>query len=131
MHRTRELLRLKYACGLSNREVARACGVNRETVAVYLQRAHTAGLGWPLPEGLTDAELDERLFPVPAGPLGPERPMPDCQYIYDELRAHKKLNLTIMQLWIEYKELHPDGYQYTQFCRYYHAWRSKLDRVMR
>ncbi len=36
-----------------------------------------------------------------------------------------------MQLWAEYKEIHPEGYQYTQFCEYYRRWRGKLDYCMR
>ncbi len=32
---------------------------------------------------------------------------------------------------MEYKERHPDGYQYSQFCEYYRRWRGKLDYCMR
>jgi hypothetical protein len=35
--------------------------------------------------------------------------------------------LTLSQLWLEYKEKHPGGYQYTQFCEHYWRWRKKLD----
>lgn len=131
MHQIREVLRLKYACQLSNRKIARACGINRETVAAYLSRAEKVGLGWPIAEDFTDARLDALLFPPSANPPGPERPLPDCSYIYDELRSHKKLSLTLMQLWIEYKERHLEGLQYTQFCEHYRRWRKKLDYVMR
>ena len=131
MHRAREVFRLKYDCRLSNRKIARACGVDRDTVGIYLRRAEKAGLIWPFPAELTDAEIEARLFPKPTQPPGAQRPLPDCQYIYDQLRAHKNLNLTIMQLWIEYKEHYPDGFQYTQFCEHYHRWRQKLDYVMR
>ena len=63
---------------------------------------------------------------------GARRPEPDCQYIYEELRSHKKLNLTLTQLWAEYKDAHPtDGYEYTQFCEYYYRWREKRDYCMR
>jgi transposase len=132
MHKVREVLRLKYACGLSNRGIAGAVGVDRDTVGMYLKRAERAGLGWPLPEGLADDEIERRLFPKPVQPAGPQKPLPDCQHIYDELRAHKKtVSLTLMQLWFEYKERHPDGFQYTQFCEHYRRWRRKLDYVMR
>lgn len=131
MHRVREVCRLKYDCRLSNRKIARACGVDRDTVGMYLKRVEKAGLGWPFPEGLTDTEIETRLFPKPVQPAGAQRPPPDCQYIYDQLRIHKDLNLTLTQLWIEYKERQPDGFQYTQFCEHYHRWRLKLDYVMR
>jgi transposase len=34
-------------------------------------------------------------------------------------------------LWREYKEQHPDGYQYSQFCWLYRSWQKKLDYSMR
>lgn len=131
MHQVREVLRLKYACQLSNRKIARACGINRETVAVYLSRAEKVGLVWPIAEDFTDVRLDALMFPPSDKPPAAERPLPDCAYIYDELRSHKKLSLTLMQLWIEYKDRYPEGLQYTQFCEHYHRWRKKLDYVMR
>ena len=36
-----------------------------------------------------------------------------------------------MLLWQEYKEQHPDGYQYSQFCHLYRQWAAKIDPVMR
>lgn len=131
MHRVREVLRLKFVCALPNREIARTVGIDRQTVGSYLDRAEKAGIRWPLPDDLSEAALASRLFPKPAEAFGPQRPMPDYQYIYDELRAHKKLNLTLTQLWFEYKQRHPDGLQYTQFCEHYRRWRGKLDTVMR
>ncbi len=101
MHRAREVFRLKYDCLLSNRKIARTCGVDRDTVGMYLKRAERCGLSWPFPPDLTDAEIEARLFPKPTQPEGSRRPLPDGQYIYDQLRDHKKLNLTLMQLWIE------------------------------
>ena len=131
MRKTKEVLRLRYTCGLSEREVARSCGLARSTVGSYLKRAELAGLDRPEAVGLSETELEARLFPASHPPADDRRPLPDCQYIHDELRNHKKVNLTLAQLWLEYKEQHPDGYQYTQFCRYYRQWRSKLDYCMR
>jgi transposase len=96
-----------------------------------LARAAAAGLSWSLVAGLSEAELESRLFHWGNSPADPPRPLPDCQYIYDQLRDYKNVNLTLTQLWLEYLEHHPDGYQYTQFCEYYHRWRGKLDYCMR
>ena len=131
MRKIKEVLRLKYDCGLSEREIARSCSVSRSTVADYLRKAQAAGLGWPEACTMTESQLDERLFPVQRIPRSVQRSLPDCQYIYDQLRTFQKFNLTLSQLWIEYKEKHPDGYQYTQFCDYYRQWRDKLDYCMR
>ncbi len=131
MRKIKEILRLRYACGLSEREIARSCGVAHTTVSSYLRRAKRAGLIWPGAAALSEVELETRLFSAAHPFPEPKRPLPDYQYVYDELRSHKKLNLTLAQLWLEYKEAQPDGYQYTQFCRYYRQWRSKLDYCMR
>jgi hypothetical protein len=63
MRKIKEVLRLKYHGALSRRQIAQICQVSRSTVADYLYRAEKAGMSWPLPEGLTDAELEQKLFP--------------------------------------------------------------------
>jgi DNA-binding IclR family transcriptional regulator len=55
MRRVREILRLKHACGASDRAIARSLGVARSTVALTLERLAAAGLAWPLPETLRSA----------------------------------------------------------------------------
>ena len=129
MRKIKEVLRLKYTCGLGEREIAQSCQVSRTTVGNYLKRAEAEGLTWPVIVGLSETELESRLLRWGNSPADP--PRPDCQYIYDQLRDYKKVNLTLTQLWLEYLEHHSDGYQYTQFCEYYHRWRGKLDYCMR
>lgn len=129
MRKIKEVLRLKYELGRGYREIARSCGVAHSTVIEYLRRAQAAGIGWPLPADLTDGALDARLFASAAA--APTRPPPDFQHVYDELRRYRKYNLTLTQLWTEYKEHQPDGYGYTQFCEHYRRWLGKLDYVMR
>jgi len=131
LRKIKEVLRLKYDCGISEREIARSCQVSRSTVADYLKRAAAAKLNWTEASSLTQTQLEERLFPNEHIPSTVKRPAPDCEYIYNELRTYRKFNLTLSQLWLEYKQSHPDGYQYTQFCEHYWRWRKKLDYVMR
>ena len=131
MRKIKEVLRLSYQCGLSRRQIAHICQISRSTVADYLCRAERAAIGWPLPGDLTDQELEQKLFPPQAVVEISAKPLPDFEYIYHELKAHKKFNLTLDLLWREYKEQHPDGYQYSQFCLLYRGWRKKLDYCMR
>jgi transposase len=131
MRKIKEVLRLTYQGSLSRRQIAHSCQISRSTVADYLERADKAGLSWPLPEGLSDYELEQRLFPPQPVVCGSSRPLPDFDYLYRELKAHKKFNLTLDLLWREYKEQHPDGYQYSQFCWLYRSWQKKLDYSMR
>jgi DNA-binding transcriptional regulator LsrR (DeoR family) len=65
MRQVREVLRLKYACGHSERRIAAALGISRYTVAEYLRRAAVIGLTWPVPPELDDAALERKLFTPP------------------------------------------------------------------
>jgi hypothetical protein len=43
--------------------IATSTGAGRTTVYEYLARAESAGVGWPLPDGLDEETLEARLFP--------------------------------------------------------------------
>jgi len=130
MRKIKEVLRLKFNCDLSGHQIAESCQISRSTAADYLDRFEKAGLSWPLPEALSDEELEKKLFP-PGASVPSGKPLPDFEYIYRELKAHKKFNLTLDLLWREYKEQYPEGYQYTQFSVLYRRWQKKLDYSMR
>ena len=51
MRKIQEILRLRYALGLGQRQIARSCSIAQATVHEYLKRAQAAGITWPLPEG--------------------------------------------------------------------------------
>lgn len=131
MRKIKEVLRLSYQGGLSARQVARSLNISRSAVKEYQERANKAGLAWPLPDTLSEQELEQKLFPPPLTIEAPAKALPDFEYIYQELKTHKKFNLTLDLLWQEYKEQHPEGYQYSQFCELYRRYRGKLDYSMR
>ena len=60
MRKVREVLRLRHALGVSERQIAVTIGLSRSTVGEYLRRAAVIGITWPVPEGLDDAELERR-----------------------------------------------------------------------
>ena len=129
MRRIRDVLRLKYEARLSERAMTAALGVSKGAIGSYLSRARAAGLSWPLPEGLSDAELERRLFPgPPTAEAGPGRPMPDWVEVERELRRR---GVTRALLWQEYRARHPDGFGYSWFCKAYEAWKSHLSPRMR
>jgi len=129
MVKTKEVLRLKYCTDLSNRQIATSLGIARSTVADYLQRAEQAGIGWPLPEGLSETELEQRLFSTPQLAGDSHRAAPDWSHIHEQM---KRKGVTLTLLWQEYKEQHPqEGYQYSQFANLYRQWVCTLDVVMR
>lgn len=128
MRKIKEVLRLKWACGLSNRAVATSCAIAPSTVWDDLYRATQAGLRWPLPEQMTDEDLETALFASAAPPQGGPRPLPDWRAIHPELR---RKGVTLFLLWQQYKAAHPEGFQYSQFCQRYRQWAGTLDVCMR
>ncbi len=128
MRKIREVLRLKWDGGLSNRRIAQSCAIGRPTVTEYLRRAADAGLAWPLPADLDDTALERRLFPQAASLAVDLRTVPDWARVHQEL---KRKGVTLILLWEEYKVACPEGLQYSAFCLHYRAWRGTRDVVMR
>lgn len=124
MRMIREVLRLHHSCGVSNKKISKALGCSRGAVAEY--RAEAAGLSWPLPDDLDDAQIENRLYP-PAGKANC-KPQPDCIQMHAEL---KKKGVTLIRLWSEYRENYPNGYGLTQFCDIYGKFEKSLSIVMR
>src|SRR5438876_8751423 len=128
MRKVRDVLRLRHAAGLSFREIGAALGVGKTQVGEYLRRAAVIGITWPVPEGLDDAELERRLFTLPAFDEKPVRPLPDWSHVHKEL---KRRGVTLMLLWEEYRAEHADGYGYSRFCDLYGDWRRRITPTMR
>jgi transposase len=128
MRKIKEILRLKFDNQLSKRQIAQSCSIAHSTVSEYLRRFRQASLSWPLPEKIDDNQLEQLLFPRPQIGSPHRRPQPDWTYIHRELR---RKGVTLMLLWQEYKEVHPNGYQSSQFCHLYRQWAKQLDPVMR
>ncbi|MFH1739858.1 MAG: IS21 family transposase, partial [bacterium] len=128
MRKIKEVLRLRWACGLSQRQIAESCSIARSTVGEYVLRAQAAGLSWPLPEDLDEAQLEAMLFPVREGREARGCPLPDWAEVHREL---KRKGVTLSLLWMEYKAQHPGGYQYSRFCDLYREWAKTVDPCMR
>ncbi|RPJ86993.1 MAG: transposase, partial [Acidobacteria bacterium] len=129
MRKIRDVLRMKFELCLKDREIARSCSIPHSSVANYLERAKEAGLSWPLPAELDDEALERRLFGVTTRHPAVTMPLPDFSAIRAELRADR--HVTLQLLWQEYKQNHPEGYQYSRFCELYGRWERKLDPVLR
>lgn len=130
MREVRDILRLKHQNGLSIREIAGSCGLPASTVGDYLRRARVAGLSWPLPEGMSGAELMEQLMKAgeDGEPIGSGRPVPDWGQVHEQMR---RKGVTLQLLWQEYRQAHPDGYGRSRFCQLYRGWAKGLEPVLR
>jgi len=127
MRKLREIFRLHFEAKLSARAIARSCKLSSSTVLDYIGRAQVAKLAWPLPDELDDEALGRLLFPNEKRPVR-KRPKLDFALIHLEL---KRKHVTKLLLWQEYREQHPDGYQYSQFCEHYNRWADSLSVTMR
>jgi transposase len=128
VRKIKETLRLHHQCGLSRRAVARSLRIAPSTVHDYLDRAALAGLSWPLPDGLGDAELEQRLFEKEARIAGAALAVPDWRGVHTELR---RKGVTLQLVWEEYRARHAKGYSYSRFCELYRAWAKQLHPTMR
>ena len=126
MRKVREVLRLRHALGVSERQIAVTVGISRSTVGEYLRRAAVIGITWPVPEGMDDAEVERRLFTPPTFEETPARALPEWTAVHRELKRR-----SVLLLWEEYRAEHADGYGYSRFCDLYRAWRATISPTMR
>jgi transposase len=127
MRKISEVLRLRYELKRSYRDIARSLNIGTTSVSDYLARARTAGIEWPLPEGMSEEDLFSKLF-LPAKNSAKQRPLPSWEWVYQELR---KKGVTLQLLWREYRDMHSTGLSYTQFCERYRAYTKATTPVMR
>ena len=131
MRKIKETLRLRFVRGIGQREIARSCQIARSTVRDYLRRAQLTGLTRDSAAGLNKAEVQARLYPDRRPPVA-TRPLPDCEYIYNQLRSHRKMNLTLTQLsgWNTVSGI-MTGTSTPSSANTTSRWRGKLDYGMR
>lgn len=128
MRKIQEIIRLKWSCQLSDRQIAKSCGIARSTVGDYIQRAKAAGLSWPLPKEMNDSTLEALLFTRPVVATSKERPEPDWQQVHREL---KRKGVTLQLIWQEYMASHVNAYSYSRFCERFGLYVKRLEPSMR
>ena len=129
MRQAREIIRLKFSAGISTREIARRLGIAASTVRETLRRFEGAGLGWPLPDGISDGDLEAALYANHGTKRGHRRHAePDWPTVHREL---KRKHVTLVIVWDEYIAANRGGYRYSRFCELYRGFESKLSPTMR
>ncbi len=119
----KQLIQLKNK-GTSNREIARRLSVNRKTVDQYVRYFTSLGLSFRDLAAYTEADLQE-LFSKPS--IKPdEKTYQQLQELLPTLEKDSKaIGATIQELWKYYKQIHPEGYGYTQFKKYFNDWKHQ------
>lgn len=112
MYKVLEVLEERYGKGMGSvRRIAKSVGISRPTVQKYLHLAEALGIGyWPLRETLYPENKEQAV----SGAI-----IPDWKEVEKELRQRKKSGVTRRLLWEEYRQSHPEGLGYSQFCALY------------
>jgi len=128
MRKVREVLRLVLGTQMSDRMIGRSVSISHVTVGRYRRGAEQAGLSYSDIDKRGDLEL-LRLLKVGKGEdHRTDRPQPDWQWVHQEM---KKKGVTLQLLWEEYKAIHPDGYEISQFYTLYAQWKRRLRVTLR
>jgi transposase len=85
-------------------------------------------MGWPLPDGMADSELEAKLLGGSTEGAAPARGVPLWPQIHEQLR---RKGVALRLLWQEYRQAHPNGFQYSRFCDLYREWTGALEPVLR
>lgn len=127
MRRIREALRLHLQAGLSYNEVGRVLKISKSVVGKYVSLARVADVDCTVADGLSDDELEARLYRPPLA-RSSHQLAPDFGVVHQEL---KRPGVTLMLLWEEYATTNPLAYKYTSFCIKYREFAKTQQRSMR
>lgn len=134
-------LKMRYVANMSLRDIATAIKLPHTTIADYCRRFNQCGYELNVLLSLNDDIVFSILFKkdcdittkdtatickkvIPKAP----KPIPDASYIHKEIA---KKGVTFELLWMEYKEVYPDGYGLSQFKEYYYKYKQRLNPSMR
>ena len=125
MRKVKRILAFHFDAGRSARVIATHCGLARRSVAHTLERFAASGLSWPEARDLDEEVLEAALYRRSRASDWPE---------VDWAKVEKDLSgrgMTLMLLWEEWRETHPDGMSYPTWCRRFREWRPRRDVTMR
>lgn len=115
--------------GMALQTISKTLGIARNTVKKYLQLVDSKGFTYGELLCKSDEQLDALLNdPVQKS----EQRYQDLQSFFPFMESElKRTGVNRWVLWGEYRQKHPDGYSYSQFCDNYRQWRIGLSASMR
>lgn len=99
MSKIKEVLRLKFDCHLPNRSISTCLSVGCATVSDIVTRFRGSQLAWPLPDEMTESQLEAVLYTGRSSSR--QKHMPDFPLCHQEL---KRKGMTKILLWQEYQQ---------------------------
>ena len=114
--------------GYGIKTIARNLSISKNTVKRYLREAKNKELTPDMISTGSNEYLEHIL--LDENSKGKDK-LSELQSLFPEIREKlQKTGFTLHRLWCKYKDEHPDGYQYSQFCYYYQKYRESREAVM-
>ncbi|MGN6214531.1 hypothetical protein [Parafilimonas sp.] len=129
MEEIRSVIRL-YKDGFSNYAINEHTGISLPTIRKYLNRLKEADVSLEELLTMSSEMLSEICFPEKKPiDIGNRLQNLLTHFEYAE-RELAKTGVTKQLLWIEYREQHPDGYNYSQYCFHFSEYMKHKEVVM-
>lgn len=128
MSKVRQILKL-YSQGIGKKKIGKRLAVSKNTVKVYLERFFKLKITADEIIKLSDYELNKLFHPPQDIPVS-ERFKAVHEFFPGMERQMRRRGMTIAKQYREYKALHANAYEETQFYRYYRQWCKKVQPTM-
>jgi transposase len=130
MSKLRQVLKL-YFMGMGTKSISNTTGVSRNTVKKYLVQARYINLTAETHMSLSDHELNDLfrndvVMPMPET----DRVKVLFSFFDNEGKQLRRRGITLLHLWYEYLQQHPDGFQQTSYYKYYGVWKKRTEPSM-
>ena len=114
--------------GNTHRQIAKRVNVSPTTVGVIAKKLNEIQM--PVADVLnaSNQEFIDILQTGVVKNVEKCKPVPDFTYINDQMKIR---DMTLKQLWLEFKETQPDCVSYSRFAKLYKQWLKKLHPSMR
>lgn len=110
--------------GISYNDCCSRYHVGHSTVKLIMSRFSELGKELTTLRQMAPEDVETAFYPPENIRRKEDSVMPDYDAIHDRImREGSKANLYFM--WLKYKQEHPSGYQFTQFCHYYNVYVEK------
>lgn len=123
----KEVLRLSLKENLAQRDISKSTRIGKTTVQEILTRAKSRGITWEQIRSFSEDTLENLIYGKKEdSKYG--KPIPDWAFVRLELM---KKGSTLAQIWMDYKDKYPNGYQYSGFCTLYKKWEKESRLTLR
>lgn len=129
MEEIRSVIRLNKE-GFSNYAINEHTGISLPTIRKYLNRLKQVDLSAEELLALDAQALSQICFPEKTTPAAKDRLRALFAHFEYAERELKKTGVTKQLLWLEYREQHPGGYNYSQYCFHFSEFLKNKEVVM-